>query len=228
MGGVTFPVAFLAGITSFFSPCILPLIPAYIAYIAGVSIDDDTKRGKFLIFTRTLGFIIGFTIIFMILGGAVSALGGFISKNMRTFRFISGAIIVVLGFKMLGLINFNIFSFTSKLKTPKTKGFLGSILMGMALSIGWTPCIGAVLGTILFMAAGQATFAQGISLLLVYSIGFAVPFIIVSFILNLFDRNMLKFEKASVYINKIGGIIIIILGILIMFDKLTVINNMLL
>lgn len=226
-GGVTFPVAFLAGITSFFSPCILPLIPAYIAYIAGVSIDDNTKKGRLLIFTRTVGFIIGFTIIFMILGGAVSALGGFISKNMKTFRFISGAIIIILGFNMLGLIKFRKFNFTSKMRTPKTKGFLGSILMGMSLSIGWTPCIGTVLASILFMAAGQASFGQGVMLLLIYSVGFAIPFIIVSFILKLFDKNMAKFEKASVYINKIGGVIIIIVGILIMFDKLVFLNNLL-
>lgn len=227
MGDVTFPVAFFAGITSFFSPCILPLIPAYIAYIAGVSIDDNTKKGKLLIFTRTIGFIIGFTIIFMILGGAVSALGSFISKNMRIFRFISGAIIVILGFNMLGLIKLRLFNFTSNMRTPKAKGFLGSILMGMTLSIGWTPCIGTVLGTILFMAAGQASLGSGTLLLLVYSIGFAIPFIIVSFILNLFDKNMAKFEKISVYINKIGGVIIIIIGILIMLDKLTIFNNLL-
>ncbi len=227
MGDVTFPVAFFAGITSFFSPCILPLIPAYIAYIAGVSIDDNTKKGKLLIFTRTIGFIVGFTIIFMILGGAVSALGSFISKNMRIFRFISGAIIVILGFNMLGLIKLRLFNFTSNMRTPKAKGFLGSILMGMTLSIGWTPCIGTVLGTILFMAAGQASLGKGTLLLLIYSVGFAIPFIVVSFILNLFDKNMAKFEKISVYINKIGGVIIIIIGILIMLDKLTIFNNLL-
>lgn len=226
MGGVTFPVAFFAGITSFFSPCILPLIPAYIAYIAGVSIDDNTRKGRFLIFTRTIGFIIGFTIVFMILGGAVSALGGFITKNMKIFRFISGAIIIFLGLNMLGLFKFKIFNFTSNMRTPKTKGFIGSILMGMSLSIGWTPCIGTVLASILFMAAGQASLGQGILLLFVYSLGFAIPFIVVSFILKLFDKNMPKFEKASFYINKIGGVIIIIVGILIMFDKLTFINRL--
>ncbi len=226
MGEVTFPVAFFAGITSFFSPCILPLIPAYIAYIAGVSIDDNTRKGRFLIFTRTIGFIIGFTIIFMILGGAVSALGGFISKNMKTFRFISGAIIIILGLNMLGLFKFKMFNFTSNMRTPKTKGFIGSVLMGMSLSIGWTPCIGTVLASILFMAAGQASLSQGITLLFVYSLGFAIPFIIVSFILKLFDKNMPKFEKASFYINKIGGVIIIIVGVLIMLDKLIIFNSL--
>ena len=226
MNDVTLSVAFMAGITSFFSPCILPLIPAYIAYMAGVSIDDNSKKGKFLIFTRTTGFIIGFTIIFMLLGIAASALGAFIAKNIKVFRIISGAVIILFGLKMLGVINFGIFNFASKIKTPKTKGFLGAILMGMALSIGWTPCIGAVLGSILFLAAGQATFGYGVLLLLIYSAGFAVPFIIVSFILNTFDKNILKFEKAAVYINKIGGVIIIILGILIMMNKLVLLNNL--
>lgn len=226
MNDVTFSVAFLAGITSFFSPCILPLIPAYIAYMAGVSIDDNTKKGRFLILTRTAGFIIGFTIIFVILGVAASALGTFISKNLIAFRFISGIIIVFFGLKMLGVIKLNMFKFASKVKTPKAKGFFSSVLMGMALSIGWTPCIGAVLGSILFVAAGQSTFTQGILLLLVYSLGFAVPFIIVSLILEKFDKNILKFEKVSFYITKIGGVIIIILGILIMFNKLTMLNNL--
>ena len=226
MNDVTFSVAFFAGITSFFSPCILPLIPAYIAYMAGVSVDDNTKKGRFLILTRTAGFIIGFTIVFVILGAAASALGTFIAKNLKTFRFLSGIVIVFFGLKMLGVIKLDMFKFASKVKTPKTKGFLGSILMGMALSVGWTPCIGAVLGSILFLAAGQSTFAYGILLLLVYSLGFAVPFIIVSLILGKFDKNILKFEKASFYITKVGGVIIIILGVLIMFNKLTMLNNL--
>jgi len=225
MNDVTFSVAFVAGITSFFSPCILPLIPAYIAYMAGVSVDDNTKKGRFLILTRTAGFIVGFTIIFVLLGAAASALGTFISKNINIFRVISGAFIIFFGLTMLGVIKLDMFKFASKVKTPKSKGFLGSILMGMALSIGWTPCIGAVLGSILFVAAGQTTFTYGILLLLVYSLGFAIPFIIVSLILDKFDKNISKFEKASVYINKIGGVIIIILGILIMFNKLTLLNN---
>lgn len=225
MNDVTFSVAFVAGITSFFSPCILPLIPAYIAFMAGVSVDDNTKKGRFLILTRTAGFIVGFTIIFVLLGAAASALGTFISKNLNIFRVISGIFIIFFGLTMLGVIKFDMFKFASKVKTPKSKGFLGSILMGMALSIGWTPCIGAVLGSILFVAAGQTTFTYGILLLLVYSLGFAIPFIIVSLILDKFDKNISKFEKASVYINKIGGVIIIILGILIMFNKLTLLNN---
>ncbi|HBB29980.1 MAG TPA: cytochrome c biogenesis protein CcdA [Clostridiales bacterium] len=225
MNDVTFSVAFVAGITSFFSPCILPLIPAYIAFMAGVSVDDNTKKGRFLILTRTAGFIVGFTIIFVLLGAAASALGTFISKNLNIFRVISGIFIIFFGLTMLGVIKLDMFKFASKVKTPKSKGFLGSILMGMALSIGWTPCIGAVLGSILFVAAGQTTFTYGILLLLVYSLGFAIPFIIVSLILDKFDKNISKFEKASVYINKIGGVIIIILGILIMFNKLTLLNN---
>ena len=226
MNDVTFSVAFAAGITSFFSPCILPLIPAYIAYMAGVSIDDNTKKGRFLILTRTAGFIIGFTIIFVLLGAAASALGTFISKNLEAFRFISGIFIIFFGLKMLNIIKLDMFKFASKVKAPKVNGFLGSVLMGMALSIGWTPCIGAVLGSILFVAASQNTFYYGILLLLVYSLGFAVPFIIVSLILNKFDKNMAKFEKASLYINKIGGVIIIILGVLILFNKLTLLNNL--
>ncbi len=225
---VSLPIAFVAGVTSFFSPCILPLIPAYIAYIAGVSIDDKSGKSRFKVMIATLGFILGFTIIFVALGAAASALGTFISKNLGIFRVISGGFMVILGLSLLGVIKLEFFNFANRIRAPKKGGFLNSIFMGMAISIGWTPCIGAVLGSILFLAANQNTYGYGVSLLLVYSAGFAIPFILVSFVLDKFEQNIVKVEKFSVYINRIGGVLIIILGILIMFNKLIILNSWLL
>lgn len=214
-------IALWAGIVSFFSPCVIPLIPAYIAYISG-SLNDKKS-----IAIRTLGFILGFSIIFILLGAAITVVGGFISKNLVVFKRISGIVIILFGLYMLGIIKMDFLSKGLKVKAPKISGFFSSILMGMAFSIGWTPCVGAVLGSILFYASTQSTVYEGVLMLTMYSAGLAVPFIITSFILEKFNKNIGKIEKASVYISKIGGVIIVLLGILIALDKLTFLNNIL-
>lgn len=225
MDTISIPVAFWAGLVSFFSPCILPLIPAYIVYISGSMSEEEVYKNKKIAVIRTFGFVIGFSIIFILLGAAATAVGSFISKNLIIFRRISGIFIILFGLYMLNIIDLKFLNKSLKIKAPKIKGFFSSLLMGMAFSIGWTPCVGAVLGTILFFATTQNTVYQGILMLTAYSAGLAIPFIIVSFLLEKFNKNIRKIEKVSVYISKIGGIIIVLLGILVIIDKLTIILN---
>ena len=220
MDAISIPVAFWAGLVSFFSPCVLPLIPAYIMYISGSMSEEEVYKNKKNTVIRTLGFVIGFSIVFILLGAAATALGSFINRNLVIFRKVSGIFIVLFGLYMLNIIDLKFLNKSFKVKAPKIKGFTSSLLMGMAFSIGWSPCVSVVLGSILFLASTQNTMYQGILMLTAYSAGLAIPFIIVSFLLEKFNKNISKFEKASVYISKIGGIIIVLLGILVTMDKL--------
>jgi len=225
---ISFLIAFWGGIISFFSPCIIPIIPAYISYTAGANVNSYNNFRK-INFTRTIGFVLGFSLVFITLGASATFLGGFLNRNLSLFRTISGLFIIFFGLYMLGLIKIGFLSRKHGFKTPKRKNnFLSSTLMGLAFGAGWTPCIGAVLGSILIFAGSQSTVVEGILLLSVYSLGLSIPFILTSLLLGFFTKYIGKIEKFSLYLNKIGGIILIILGILIIMNKLTIFNSLLL
>ncbi|MFO7888147.1 MAG: cytochrome c biogenesis CcdA family protein [Eubacteriales bacterium] len=228
MENISFLIAFWGGIISFFSPCIIPIIPAYISYTAGANVNSYNNFRK-INFTRTIGFVLGFSLVFITLGASATFLGGFLNRNLSLFRTISGLFIIFFGLYMLGLIKIGFLSRKHGFKTPKRKNnFLSSTLMGLAFGAGWTPCIGAVLGSILIFAGSQSTVGEGILLLSVYSLGLSIPFILTSLLLGFFTKYIGKIEKFSLYLNKIGGIILIILGILIIMNKLTIFNSLLL
>ena len=228
MENISFLIAFWGGIISFFSPCIIPIIPAYISYTAGANVNSYNNFRK-INFTRTIGFVLGFSLVFITLGASATFLGGFLNRNLSLFRTISGLFIIFFGLYMLGLIKIGFLSRKHGFKTPKRKNnFLSSTLMGLAFGAGWTPCIGAVLGSILIFAGSQSTVVEGILLLSVYSLGLSIPFILTSLLLGFFTKYIGKIEKFSLYLNKIGGIILIILGILIIMNKLTIFNSLLL
>lgn len=223
---ISFLVAFWGGVISFFSPCIIPIIPAYISYTAGANVESYTNFKK-INFTRTIGFVLGFSIIFIMLGASATFLGGFLNRNLSLFRSISGLFIIFFGLYMLGVIKIGFLSRKHGFKAPKRKNnFLSSTLMGMAFGAGWTPCIGAVLGSILIFAGSQSTVSEGILLLGVYSLGLSIPFILTSLLLGFFTKYIGKIEKFSLYLNRIGGVVLIILGILIMMNKLTIFNSL--
>jgi len=225
---ISFLIAFWGGIISFFSPCIIPIIPAYISYTAGANVNSYNNFRK-INFTRTIGFVLGFSLVFITLGASATFLGGFLNRNLSLFRTISGLFIIFFGLYMLGLIKIGFLSRKHGFKTPKRKNnFLSSTLMGLAFGAGWTPCIGAVLGSILIFAGSQSTVVEGILLLSVYSLGLSIPFILTSLLLGFFTKYIGKIEKFSLYLNKIGGIILIILGILIIMNKMTIFNSLLL
>ena len=217
---VSLPIAFGAGFISFFSPCILPMIPVYIMYITGINVEDELDKKKLFALTRTVGFVLGFTIIFMIMGTSASFIGKIFARNKDIFSKISGLLIFLFGLKMTGIINFNFLNSAKKVKsTKKVKNWISSVLLGMAFAAGWTPCFGPVLASILIYAGGSSTVGMGVYLLLVYSIGMAIPFILTALFINQFNAFMTKTEKIMKYVPIISGVIMIIFGMLVFFDK---------
>ncbi|WP_320406239.1 cytochrome c biogenesis CcdA family protein [Gudongella oleilytica] len=226
---VSYPIALGAGILSFFSPCLLPMIPAYIMYVSGADFEEDLSRRKFLAVTRTLGFIIGFTIIFMVMGTSASFLGRFFIQNKQLFLRISGLLIIAFGLNMMGVLKLGFLSSDKRVKSPKKiTNWFSSILMGMAFAAGWTPCFGPVLASILVYAGSAGTISKGVLLLLIYSIGMAIPFMLTALFINVFTRLMEKAESFMKYMPYISGIILVIFGILIFFNKMIDISKLLL
>lgn len=211
---ISFTLALSAGFVSFFSPCILPLIPAYITYITGASVEEELKGKRLFTLIRTLGFTLGFTIIFMIMGISASFLGQMFIKYRNILMKVAGALIIIFGLTMSGVFNLKFFKSPIKLKAPgKTGGWFSAMLVGMAFATGWTPCVGAVLGSILVYASMSTTISKGVYLLLFYSLGLAVPFIITALLINSFSKFLMKFDKTLPYISKISGVIMVIFGI---------------
>lgn len=221
---VSIPIAFSAGIFSFLSPCVLPLIPAYITYITGTTFEEELANRKFLAVSRTLGFVIGFTIIFMIMGVSASLVGQMFIKYKSIFTRISGILIIFFGLNMMGF-KFEFLNREKRVRIPKITNWFSSILMGMAFAAGWTPCIGSVLATILIYAGTTATLSKGFYLLLSYSIGLAIPFILTALLINQFSKFLIKFEKIIPYIMRISGVIVVSFGVLIFLNKIYLISN---
>ncbi|WP_099191428.1 cytochrome c biogenesis CcdA family protein [Tepidibacter mesophilus] len=225
---VSLSIAFGAGLVSFFSPCILPLIPAYIMYITGISVRDELSKNKMLVLTRTLGFVVGFTMVFIIMGTSASFLGKFFVKNKEVFSKISGVLIILFGLKMMGVLNLQFLEVQKKINTDmKTTTWFGSILMGIAFAAGWTPCFGPVLASILIYAGNSNTVSKGVYLLLVYSIGMAIPFIMTALFIDIFSKFFNNTRKIMIYIPRISGSIMVIFGILIILDKVVDISRLL-
>lgn len=225
---VSWGVAFAAGFLSFFSACILPLIPAYIMYLTGSTIEEEVNERRLFALTRTLGFVLGFTIIFIIMGVSASFIGQVFVRNRDIFAKISGVLIVGFGLNMLGVFKFGILNKLNIKAPKKMTNWFSSVLMGMAFAAGWSPCFGPVLGAILIYAGGTETIGQGILLLLIYSLGMAVPFILTSLFINKFIELMNKYEKYLKYVNIVGGVLMIAFGLLVFFDKVVDISRLLL
>lgn len=224
---VSWGMAFIAGFLSFFSACILPLIPAYIMYLTGSTIEEEVNKRRLFALTRTIGFVLGFTIIFIIMGVSASFIGKVFVRNRDIFAKVSGVLIILFGLSMLGVFKLDIMK-KINIKAPKNMtNWFSSILMGMAFAAGWSPCFGPVLGAILVYAGGTETINQGIVLLLIYSAGMAVPFILTALFINKFVELMDKYERYLKYINIIGGILMIVFGLLVFFDKIVDISRLL-
>jgi len=229
MTDVTSFSAFFAGLLSFFSPCLLPMIPAYIMYISGIGDLEDARDNKEIVLQRTLGFIIGFTIIFIIMGLSASFVGKIFSQNRNLFLKLSGIIIIIFGLNYMGILKFSFLGKDKRLKAPKkVNNMLSSTFMGMAFAGGWSPCFGPVLGSILFMASIDSSVLEGGILLLIYSIGMAIPFVLTALFISKFTILLSRYEKALKIIPIIGGAVLVVFGILIFFDKLVVISSLLL
>ncbi|MDA3915957.1 MAG: cytochrome c biogenesis protein CcdA [Deltaproteobacteria bacterium] len=220
---ITYSAALVAGLLSFFSPCILPLIPAYFSFITGLTLDELTQNKKEVrkkVIISTLFYVAGFSFIFILFGASASFLGGFASKYSWVVRYLGGSIIIVFGLHLLGIINIKGFNFEKKIHVKeKPLHLMGVFLIGMAFGAGWSPCIGPMLGSILIVAGNQDTVLKGVSLLAVYSAGLAIPFIIISFFINSIIGIMKRATRFIGALNKASGILLIVIGLLLIFDK---------
>lgn len=215
-------VAFSAGLLSFISPCILPLIPAYISFITGLSVKEltdtqDKKTHLNRILTETFLFIAGFSTVFVLLGATATLLGGFIFKHQGILRIVGGILVILFGIHITGLLKIKQLEYEKKFHLiNKPANIFGSFIVGVVFAFGWTPCIGPILAGILTYAGTQRTVGQGILLLILYSCGLAIPFIVTSIAVNSFLRFFKKINKYFGVISVISGILLIIVGILIM------------
>ena len=212
-------IAFGAGLISFLSPCVLPLIPGYISYISGSSLNELVEKKNINLIPIIL-FTVGFSIVFIIFGAASTFLGQVLLKNSYELRIIAGLVIIVLSLHIIGFINIKFLNYEKRIETNFSKNFFSPILIGMAFAFGWTPCIGPILGSILVLASTEESLKQGIILLTFYSIGLAVPFILSGYLIQKFLVFSKNFRKNINLVSKIGGIILLITGILIITNQL--------
>ncbi|HHY13960.1 MAG TPA: cytochrome c biogenesis protein CcdA [Thermoanaerobacterales bacterium] len=208
---------------SFLSPCVLPLVPAYITFLAG---GIENKDEKHYLFLKAGSFILGFSLIFIIMGASASFLGQFLLTNKVLYRKISGVIIILFGIHSMGLLEFGFLYREQRLiKLPDLREpRFASFVIGIAFAAGWTPCVGPILASILLYAGSGGTVKFGILLLTAYSVGLAVPFVITAFALDWFRQILKKHNKIISYISKISGIVLIIFGIVLYFDKIPTIS----
>ena len=216
-------VAFGAGLISFLSPCVLPLIPGYVSFISGQSLQEILKSKKINILPLIL-FCLGFSTVFIILGASASFLGQTLLQNSETLRIIAGVIIIVFSLQLIGLININFLNLEKRFEAKKSKNILFPYTIGLAFGFGWTPCIGPILGSILALASIEETLSKAIILLGFYSIGLAIPFVLSGYLIQKFLLFSKNFKKNIHLISKTGGIILLLTGILILTNQLQAIG----
>lgn len=227
MNNISFVLAFSAGLLSFLSPCVLPLVPAYVSYITGVTIGkEETKRSNLYVLYKSIGFVVGFSIIFIIMGASITSLGKVFIKNQTIFRQVAGALILLFGLHTTGIFKIKLFYREKRfLSFGKTSGTFGSVFMGMAFAAGWTPCVGPILSSILVYASSMETISKGIILLVFYSLGLAVPFILTSLAIEKLSVKIRKLGKYLNIISIISGVLMIIMGILIFTNKISILSK---
>ena len=216
-------IAFGAGLISFLSPCVLPLIPGYISYISGASLDELLANKKINLVPLIL-FTLGFSFVFIIFGAAASYLGQVLLQNSETLRIIAGLIIIIFSLQLIGIININFLNFEKKIYTKKNNNIWFSFIIGMAFGFGWTPCIGPILGSILALASTEETVFKAIILLSFYSLGLAIPFILSGYLMQRFLMFSKNFKKNINLVTKGGGVILLITGVLILTNQLQILG----
>ncbi len=201
-------ISFLEGIITFISPCLLPMLPIYISYFAGGN-ERNTKRTVI----NTLGFISGFTVLFVAMGALAGTFGRLLREYSTIVNIVTGVIVICFGLNFLGVLKFNIFKGTKTAKTQNL-GFFSSVLFGIVFSIGWTPCVGAFLGSALMLATSQGSVVQGVIMLLLYSLGLGIPFLISSILIDKLKGAFNFIKKHYKVINKVCGGLLVVVGVL--------------
>lgn len=225
-------VAYLAGFVTFFASCLLPLVPTYLAYLSGVSLHDQQAESKrWQIFKSAFFFVVGFSLTFIILGATLNRFALVFSPYRTMIEKVMGGFFILMGLMMLGVFKTQFFSQEKKLDLRgwfTNNRALHAIITGVAFGFGWTPCIGPVLAVILFWSSQQASLLQGIALLSAYSIGLGTPFLLVGLLFEKVMPLLKKYKKISFYINIVSGVVIILAGLLIVFDQFSTLSMFLL
>lgn len=233
---VSVSVAFLAGLASFLSPCVLPLVPIYLAQLVGQSVyqasdgagevQDFERPARLNTFLHALVFVAGFTVAFVSLGATASALGAFLRIHQFVLRQVGGVLLVIIGLHLTGIFKLPFLYRTKRFQyRPNRPGYAASFLIGLIFAIGWTPCVGLILGPILVLASNAGTLREGVMLLLVYSLGLGIPFLLLGLGLDRLSK-VLKWLRPHTWKIEIGtGIIMIVLGIMIYFNLLLTLNR---
>jgi cytochrome c-type biogenesis protein len=216
-------IAFGAGLISFLSPCVLPLIPGYVSFISGQSLQEILKSKRINILPLIL-FCFGFSTVFIILGASASFLGQTLLQNSEILRIIAGIIIIIFSLQLIGVINIPYLNYEKRFDARKSRNILFPYIIGLAFGFGWTPCIGPILGSILALASIEETLSRAILLLSFYSLGLAIPFVLSGYLIQKFLLFSKNFKKNINIISKIGGVILLITGILILTNQLQAIG----
>ena len=218
---MTLSIAFIAGLISFLSPCVIPLIPGYISYISGTSLEELVRKRRSLVFFKTIFFTLGFSFVFIVLGSTASYLGKFFLINSNIFRILAGIIIIIFSLLLLRVIDLKFLNKDLRIFTDKySNNLYFPFLVGTAFGFGWTPCIGPILGSILTLAALEQNINKSILLLSSYSFGLAIPFIISGVLIDKFLVFSKSIKKYINLITKIGGVILLLTGFAILTDQL--------
>jgi len=227
---VTLLAAFGAGLLSFISPCVLPIVPGYLSFISGVSIDELQKKQSkavYKVFLNSLFFVLGFSVVFIALGASATVVSGFLTDYMHIIGKVAGVVIIILGLHYIGLFKIKLLNYEKRFNMSDKKiGPLGAFFVGFAFAFGWTPCIGPILATILAIAAAEDTVWRGIILLLFYSAGLAIPFLLTALAFNAFISVSSKIKKHFRIVEIIGGVFLILVGLLIFTDSLSYLSGM--
>ena len=216
-------IAFGAGFISFLSPCVLPLIPGYISFISGQSLNEILVSKKINFFPLIL-FCFGFSTVFIILGASASFLGQTLLQNSEILRIVAGIVIIIFSLQLLGIINISFLNLEKRFDTKRSENILFPYLIGLAFGFGWTPCIGPILGSILALASIEEPLFRAVTLLSFYSLGLAIPFILAGYLTQKFLIFSKNFKKNINMISKIGGTILIVTGFLILTNQLQLIG----
>jgi cytochrome c-type biogenesis protein len=227
---LSIPIAFIAGVVSFLSPCVLPLVPGYISMLSGATIEELKSGASAALMARilrnSLAFIVGFSIVFIALGASATWVGKFLLARRIILNIIAGIVVIIFGLHLTGLVKIPFLYREAKLDTgAPRRGLSGAFVLGFAFAFGWTPCIGPILTAILALAAQRETVFQGMFLLAIYSAGLAIPFLLTSLGLSQFLKVYAGFRKHIQMVEVASGVLLIVLGVLMAFNKLTMISG---
>jgi cytochrome c-type biogenesis protein len=218
-------IAFGAGILSFLSPCVLPLVPSYVSFITGMNL-EDLQRSRRTTLVHAALFVAGFTLIFLALGAGATVFGQIMIRYRDVIARVGGVLIILFGLYLLGVFNLAFLMKDTRLHLAnKPLGYFGTVVVGIAFGAGWSPCIGPILGAILTMAANEADLARGLTLLFAYSLGLAVPFMAAALMVDRFLAAFAKLRQYMVWVNRTAGALLILVGVLMVSNRFTMLAN---